>query len=182
MAKTDWDFVIDGTGSWAIVSAGGSMRLQLTFGKVYALWNGRNDLANSEVIAELRINTASSNNRGAFILRSDGSKNNMYILNVFYNTATRRKYYLYRVVNNVWTLLLTQVMDSVPPLSYIPIRFRIDGYQLTCHNYHGAAWHEIFVKEDELQSHAQGFAGIAGLSIVSSYSVNFDNIEIRERV
>lgn len=181
MAKTDWNFVIDGTGSWAIVSAGGSMRLQLTYQKVYALWNGRNDLANSEIIAEMRFNDAISYCRGGLILRNDGTKNNMYLLYVYYNTSTTRRFNLYRVVDNVWTLITDIIAPSVPPTSYIPTRFRIDGWQLSCHVYYGAEWHEVFFKDDEQQSHSQGYAGMAGLSTYSGQSVNFDNVEIRER-
>jgi len=180
MAKTDWDFIIDGTGSWAVINAGGSMRLQLIYSKVYALWNGRNDLANSEIIAEIRLNDASTNCRGGLVLRSDGTKNNMYILYIYYNTSIKRRFNLYRVVNNVWTLI-TDIIISVSPSSYIPTRFRIDDWQLSCHVYYSAAWHEVFVKDDELQSHAQGYAGLTGLSTYASYSINFDNVEIRER-
>lgn len=180
MAKTDWDFIIDGTGSWAVINADGSMKLQFIYSKVYALWNGRNNLANSEVIAELKFNNTDTFCRGGLVLRNDGTKNNMYILCVYYQSSTKRRFYLYRVVSNVWTLI-ADVKFSVSPFSYIPTRFRIDGWQLSCHVYHTAAWHEVFVKDDDLQSHSQGYAGVVGLSIVASHSVNFDNVEIRER-
>ena len=181
MAKTDWDFVIDGIGSWAIVSEGGSMRLQFIYNKVFALWNGRNDLANSEIIAELRFNNVSTLCRGGFILRSDGTKNNMYLLYIYYDTSDKRRFNLYRVVDNVWTILVDIKVSSIPPASYIPTRFRIDGWQLSCHVYYEAEWHEVFFKDDELQSHSQGYAGMAGFSTYASYRASFDNVEIRER-
>jgi len=173
MAKLDWN--ISGAGGQAVVDEGGSKRCRLS-GYKLMLWNARNNLVNSEVVAYVLM-AVDTNTRGGLVLRSDATANSCYRLRVF----GPRTYYIQKVVNGTVTTLSTTV-SSQPYNIYVKTRFRIDGYQLSIEEYTGGAWVQVAVIIDTEQSLASGYAGLYGESVNTGYFVTFDNIEISERV
>jgi len=179
MAKSNWD--ISGTGGQSIIDVEGSKRCQIT-GIKLMLWNGRNDLINSEVIVSIRpyVNNNSGYQRGGAVLRSDTSGFNYYLLTSYAYTAFR-SYLIYRVVDGVSTLLST-VNSYHSYTDFVKTRFRIDGYQLSIEEYVDGIWNLKSTVEDTVHTLVSGYSGLKGHSHTVSYSCLFDNVEISERV
>jgi len=173
MAKTDW--YITGAGGQAVIEQGGSKRCQLSGSKLM-LWNGRNNLVNSEVIA-LILMGVDTNTRGGLVLRSDLSANNCYRLRIF----GQRTYYVQKVVGGIVTTLST--ISSLQPYNiFVKTRFRVDGYQLSVEEYISGAWALVTVIIDTEQSILLGYAGLYGESVNTSYSLLFDDVQISEGI
>jgi hypothetical protein len=173
VATADW--YITGPGGQAIVEEGGSKRCRLS-GEKLMLWNGRADLINSEVVAQL-LTGVNTNTRGGLALRSDLTGSNCYRLRVF----GPRTYYVQKVVNGVVTTLAT-AYSSQPYNVFVKTRFRVDGYQLSVEEFVGGVWNLVSVVQDSEQSVAAGYAGLYGESVSTGYYVTFDDVEIAERV
>lgn len=173
MAKTDW--YITGAGGQAVIDQGGSKRCQLSGSKLM-LWNGRNNLVNSEVIASILM-AVDTNTRGGLVLRSDLSANNCYRLRIF----GPRTYYVQKVVGGVVTTLST-AYSSQPYNIFVKTRFRIDGYQLSIEEYIAGVWTLVSVIVDTEQSIALGYAGFYGESVNTGYSLLFDDVQISEGI
>ena len=171
MAKADW--TITGSGGVGVVDYGGSMRCQLTTSKLM-LWNGRNNLTDSEIIAEIRMGN-NSNTRGGLILRSNELASDCYRLRIY----GARIYYIDKIVSGILTSL-SSVSSAQPWNIFVKTRFRVDGHQLSVEEYTGGQWNLIDVVEDTEKSHASGYAGLVGIS-VTGYSLMFDNVEISEK-
>lgn len=176
MVKTDW--IIDGPGGAAVVDFQGSMRLQIEKTK-YLLWKGRSDLANSEVIAEVRLQNTHHYCRCAMILRSDLSHNNYYRLRIY--GATGRLYYVDKIVSGI-TTQIGYVYSSTSYSQFTKTRFRIDDWQISVEEYVSGAWVPKITIEETSHALAQGYAGIGGLSQTTGYHPYFDNVEIAERI
>lgn len=172
MAKTDW--YITGAGGQAIVDYGGSKRCQLSGSKMM-LWNGRNNLANSEIIADILMG-GDTNTRGGLILRSDLAGSNCYRLRIF----GARSYYIQKIVSGVVTTLAT-INSSQPYNIFAKTRFRVDGYQLSVEEWISGVWNLMTSIIDTEQSIALGYAGFYGESVSTGYALQFDNIAISER-
>ena len=172
--KSQW--LIQGTGGQSIIDEGGSKRCQLTLAK-WMLWNERNDLLNAEIIGSIKLYNTSSWNRGGFLLRCDSSCNNAYYLRITSNGAVK-VYYLYRILNGVWTML-TSSNSSESPTVYTKVRFRVDGNQISIEEYVTGEWNLIQLITDDYITVA-GYVGLRG-DCGSGYSVLFDNIEISEK-
>lgn len=173
--KSDW--IIQGSGGQAIIDEGGSKRCRLS-GTKFMLWNGRNNLENSEIIAMILLG-ADTNTRGGLFLRSDNSGyQNCYRLRIY---GGGRTYYIQKVVNGVVTTLVT-AYSTQPYNIYVKTRFRIDGYQLSLEEYIANTWNLIAVIADTEQSLNQGYTGIYGESVNTNYFITFDNLEISERI
>lgn len=173
MSATDW--YITGAGGEAIVNEGGSKRCRLS-GSKQMLWNGRSNLANSEVIASVLMG-GDTNTRGGLLLRSDPTGNNCYRLRIF----GARTYYIQKVVSGVVTTLVT-AYSTQPYNVYVKTKFRIDGWQLSVEEWIGGMWVQVAVIIDNEQSVATGYAGLYGESISTGYYVTFDDLAISERV
>lgn len=172
MGLADWN--ITGSGGQAVIDYGGSMRCQLS-GHKLMLWNGRDNLANSEVIALIRMGV-DTNTRGGLILRSNLSANSCYRLRIY----GKRVYYIQKIVDGVVTTLAA--VGSMQPYNvFTKTRFRVDGYQLSVEEWIDGAWQLVSVAEDTGQSLATGYAGIYAEG-VSTYATMFDDVEIAERV
>jgi len=171
--KTDWN--ITGTGGQAVVDEGGSKRCRLSGAKLM-LWNGRNDLANSEIIASILMG-GDTNTRGGMVLRSDLTAANCYRLRIY----GPRTYYVERIANGAATVLAT-VVSTQPYSSYVKTRFRVDGYQLSVEEWISGAWNLVSVIADTDMSWDDGYAGLIGFSATTSYYITFDNVTISERV
>ena len=178
MAKSDWD--ISGPGGQSVIEMDGSKRCQLS-GKKFMLWNGRSDLADGEVIATIKpyLNENGGRQVGGMLLRCDASVLNYYVFYA-YGYTSYRKYYIYRVVNGVGTLL-AQINSSYGYNIYVKTRFRVDGWQLSLEEYIGGVWNLITVIEDTDHSIITGYAGLIGSSYSSGYFFLFDDIEISEK-
>ena len=173
MALVDWN--ITGSGGQAVIDYAGSMRCQLS-GHKLMLWNGRDDLANSEIIALIRMGV-DSNTRGGMVLRSNLSAISCYRLRIY----GKRTYYIQKVVDGVVTTLA--VVGSAQPYNvFAKTRFRVDGYQLSVEDWVDGAWQLVLVVEDTGQSLATGYAGVYGESATTGYYLIFDDVEIAERV
>jgi len=173
MAKTDW--YITGAGGQAVIDQGGSKRCQLSGSKLM-LWNGRNNLANSEVIASILM-AGDTNTRGGLVLRSDLSNNNCYRLRIF----GQRTYYVQKVVAGVVTTLSTAY--SLQPYNiFVKTRFRVDGYQLSVEEYISGVWTLVTVIVDTEQSILLGYAGLYGESVNTGYFLFFDDVQISEGI
>lgn len=173
MPKTNW--YITGPGGQGVVEFGGSKRCQLSGSKLM-LWNGRSNLANSELVAEIYTGS-SSNSRAGLVLRSDLTSSNAYMLRIF----GTRTYYLSKIVAGLVTTLAT-VASGQPWNTFVKTRFRVDGYQLSVEEWIGGVWQLVSVVLDTELSLAMGYAGIYGESVNTSYSMMFDNVEVSERV
>jgi len=171
MAKLNWD--ITGTGGQSVIDEGGSKRCQLS-GIKQMLWNGRNNLANSEIICDSKL---SSSGNGGLSLRSDASGLNCYRLRINYGAP--RMYYVDKVVAGVATVLAS-VASSQQWNVYVKTRFRIDGWQLSVEEWISNAWVLITTIEETSHQIASGYAGLLGLSTVTYY-ILFDNVAISER-
>ena len=171
MAKVDW--TQSGSGSAAVINNGGSMRLQITNDKLL-LWTARNNLANSQVVADIYMG-ADTNTRGGLVLRSDGTINNCYRLLIY----GPRTYYIQKVVAGVATTLLV-ITSTLAWNVYAKTRFTVDGYQLSVEEYINGNWVFVGMVDDLSQARASGYAGLTGAN-VSSYYEMLDNVEIRER-
>jgi len=171
--KTDWN--ITGTGGIAIIEETGSKRCQLS-GIKELLWKDRNNLTDSEVIAEIKFLVGSSNERGGLLLRSNSAVQRCYRLLIYGN----RQYLIQRVIDGVITTL-GQASSGQPYNIYIKTRFRVDGYQLSVEEYINGEWTLITMAQDSNQSLSEGYAGLFGVSVNSGYSILFDNIEISEK-
>lgn len=173
MALADWN--ITGPGAVAVIDYAGSMRCQLTHIKLM-LWNGRDNLANSEVVAEIRTGI-DTNTRGGLVLRSNLSAYSCYRLRIF----GKRTYYIQKVVDGVVTTLAT-VGSTLPYHVFAKTRFRVDGYQLSVEEWIDGAWQLLSAVTDTGQSLATGYAGIYTEMAIVTYAIIFDNVEIAERV
>lgn len=174
MAKTDWN--ITGPGGQAIIDQGGSMRCRLSHQKLM-LWNGRDNLANSEVVAELRPGDSYTFSGGGLVLRSSLTAYDCYRLRV----VGPRTCYIQKVVDGLVTTLAT-VASSQPYNIYVKTRFRVDGFQLSVEEWYDGAWHLLMTVLDTSQALAMGYAGLLGDSVNPSYFFLFDNVEIAEAV
>lgn len=173
MAKLDW--LITGDGGISIIDETGSKRSMLS-GSKQLLWKDRNNLSDSEVIANIKFKVGSTNERGGLLLRSNSSIQRCYRLLIYGN----RRYYIQRVVDGVVTTL-GQANSSQPSNIFIKTRFRVDGYQLSVEEYIGEEWVLAAMAQDTNQSLLEGYAGLFGLSVNSSYSILFDNVSIGEK-
>jgi hypothetical protein len=171
MSKINWD--ITGTGGQSVIDEGGSKRCQLTAMK-QMLWNGRNNLTNSEIISDVKL---SSSGNGGLSLRSDASGNNCYRVRINYGAP--RVYYVDKVVAGVATVLAT-VVSSQSWNIYVKTRFRVDGWQLSVEEWIGSTWVLLTTIEETSHQIASGYAGLLGLSAVGYY-ILFDNVAISER-
>lgn len=176
MAKSDFD--IFGAGGLAVIEDGGSYRLQL-MGIKYCLYNGRSDFVNSEVIFDLKLYAQSANCRAGAVLRSDATADDCYRLDC--RAYNPRLYYVWRVNNGVPTQLAFAYGNHIYNI-YEKTRFRIDDWQLSVEEWINGAWELVLAIEDTSHAHAQGYAGLAGLSATPTYWGQFDNLEIGERV
>jgi len=177
--KSDW--ILSGSGGQSVIDIGGSKRLQLS-GSKQMLWNGRDNLANSEVIALIKpyTNENGGRQRGGMLLRCDSSILNYYQV-ICYAYTNYRTYYIYRVINGVATLL-SQVTSYQAYNIYQKTRFRIDGWQLSIDEYSSGQWNLITTIEDTDHSITSGYAGLIGANYNGSYSFLFDDVQIGERV
>lgn len=175
MAKTDWD--ITGDGGISVINEGGSMRCQLS-GTKHMLWNGRDDLTDSEIIADIRLSNNNTNARGGLLLRSNATVGTFYRCRI-YGANPNRTYYIDRVVNGVSTQLAS-VSSSQPYYVYTRTRFRVDGFQLSIEEYLSGAWNLVAMVEDTDSTILSGYAGLTCISLNSSYNIRFDNVEIGE--
>jgi len=173
MAKIDWN--ITGIGGQAVVEDVGSMRCRLS-GQKLMLWNGNNALTDSEVVAEYKLSSNSTNTSGGLLLRSTSTGLNCYRL----RTTSDRTHYIDKLVGGVVTVL-GSVVSSQPWNQYIKTRFRIDGFQISIEEYFGGVWNLVSSAEDNEHTHASGYAGIFGSSVNTSYSMLFDNVEISQK-
>ena len=173
MAKADWN--ITGDGGITIIEETGSKRCMLS-GTKQMLWKERNNLTDAEVIANIKFNLGSTNERGGLLLRSNSAISRCYRLFIYGN----RTYYIQRIVDGVVTTL-GQADSSQAYNIYVKIRFRIDGYQLSVEEYINGEWTLIAMAQDTNQSFTEGYCGIFGASVNSSYSIIFDDIEIGEK-
>jgi len=172
MGLSDWD--ISGSGGQAIIDDGGSMRCKLSGSKLM-LWNGRNDLDDSEVITKIRSGV-NSNTRGGVTLRSNESGLTSYRMDIY----GPRTYYVRKIVNGTPTTLATAVSGQ-PYNVYLKIRFRVDGFQLSVEEYLSGEWELVCVIEDTSEAVTSGFAGIFGSSVSTSYYMSFDDVEVSEK-
>lgn len=173
MALVDWN--ITGSGGQAVIDYAGSMRCQLS-GQKLMLWNGRDNLANSEIVALIRMGV-DTNTRGGLVLRSNLSANSCYRLRIY----GKRVYYLQKIVDGVVTTLAA-IGSAQPYNIFVKTRFRVDGYQLSVEEWVDGAWQLVSVVEDTGQSLATGYAGLYGESANTGYSWMSDDVEIAERV
>lgn len=174
MAKSDWS--ITGSGGLAIVDDGGSKRCQLS-GIKLMLWNGRNDLIDSEVDCDFRVGSdGSSNNRGGMVLRSDITQNNCYRLDIYGG----RTYYIRKIVDGIVTTLAT-ISSTQPWNIYLKTRFRIDAWQLSVEEYISGIWQLVQMVEETSHARPSGYAGLHGFNYSTSQSVLFDNVKISEK-
>lgn len=173
MALTDW--YITGAGGQAIVNEGGSKRCRLS-GLKQMLWNGRNNLVNSEIIASILMGV-DTNTRGGLLLRCDLTGNNCYRLRIF----GARSYYIQKIVSGVVTTLATAYSTQAYS-TYVKTRFRVEGWQLSIEEWISGAWVQVAVILDNEQSVATGYTGLYGESINTSYYITFDDAAISERV
>jgi hypothetical protein len=179
MAKSDW--IIGGAGGQSVITIDGSHRLQLS-GFKHMLWNGRDDLANSEVIALIKpyANENSGRQKGGGLLRCDASILNYYqVICAAYTSY--RLYRIYRIVNGVSTLL-SQVTSYQGYNIYVKTRFRIDGWQISIDEYSGGEWHLITTIEDTDHSIVSGYAGLIATNYNGNYSFIYDDVQIGENV
>ena len=178
MAKSNW--IISGSGGQAVIDVDGSKRCQLS-GTKQMLWNGRDDLINSEVIVTLKPDISQNGyQKGGVLLRCDSSILNYYRISaVCY--PNYRTYYIYRVINGVSTVLTTVISYQAYNI-YVKTRIRIDDWQISIEEYIGGSWNLITTVEDTDHSLTSGYAGLQGHSYNSSYSMLFDDVEILERV
>ena len=182
MGLSDWN--ISGDGGQSIVNVDDSMRCILTYKKLM-LYNGRSDLNDSEVTFSIKgytIHPGFYRAIGGSVLRMDSDGLNGYKIVVGIRfSSPNRMYSVYRVVNGVATLL-----NQIPSLSayneYIKTRIRIDGWKISIHEWDTVTslWKLIALEEDDLHSFSSGYAGIIGDSL-ATYSVSFNNIEIKEK-
>jgi hypothetical protein len=173
MAIGDWD--ISGDGGQSVFDEGGSMRCKLT-GVKLMLWNGRDDLGDSEVVADIKMSSTNTNCRGGLILRSNASGLTAYKMENYGN----RDYYIRKVVNGVVTTLGIANSDQAYNI-FVKTRFRIDGYQLSIEEWIDGDWELLSVVEDTSQAIDQGYAGLFGSSVNTGYFITFDNVEISEK-
>lgn len=173
MGLTNWN--ITQSGGQAIVDEGGSKRCRLSGSKLM-LWNGRNNLANSEIIASILM-AGDTNTRGGLVLRSDITGQNCYRLRIYGG----RTYYIQKVANGGIVTTLATAYSSQPYNVYVKTRFRVDGYQLSVEEYINNVWTLVTVIADNEQSIALGYAGLYGESINTNYFITFDNIDVSER-
>lgn len=171
MAKINWD--ITGTGGQAVIDEGGSKRCQLV-GQKQMLWNGRNNLANSEIISDVKLG---SSGIGGLTIRSDASGLNCYRVRIAYGTT--RVYYVEKVVAGVATSLAA-IASTQSYNIYVKTRFRIDGWQLSLEEWTGSAWLVVITVEETSHQFSSGYAGLLGQSS-SIYVALFDNVSISER-
>jgi len=172
MGLSNWNISL--SGGQAIVDESGSKRCRLSGSKLM-LWNGRNDLINSEIVSSILMDV-STNNRGGLVLRSDASFNNCYRLRIF----GPRTYYIQKIVAGVVTTLAT-AYSTQPYNAYVKTRFRVDGYQLSVEEYFAGAWVLVSVIMDNEQSILAGYSGIYSENANTAYFITFDNVEIMER-
>jgi hypothetical protein len=172
MGLSNW--TITQSGGQAIVDEGGSKRCRLSGSKLM-LWNGRNNLVNSEVVVSILMG-GDTNTRGGLVVRSDSTANNCYRLRIF----GPRTYYIQKVVGGVVTTLAT-AYSTQPYNTYVKTRLRIDGYQLSIEEFISGVWTLVSVIVDNEQSIISGYAGLYGENANTSYFITFDNIEISER-
>lgn len=175
MAKIDW--TITGIGGQSIADDGTSSRCQLT-GKKLMLWNGRDDLTDSEIVSDIKLQGNPSFCFGGLILRSDATGDNCYRFIRSYFPCRIEK-----VVNGV-TTILGSVTSTFAYSAWVKTRFRIDGWQLSVEEYIDSLekYQILMVAEDTSNTHTQGNAGLVGTSTNTNFSVYFDNISIGEKV
>ena len=173
MGLSNWN--ITQAGGQSIIDEGGSKRCRLSGSKLM-LWNGRNNLANSEIVASILM-AGDTNTRGGLVLRSDVTGQNCYRLRIYGG----RTYYVQKVANGGIVTTLATAYSSQPYNVYVKTRFRVDGYQLSVEEYINNVWILVTVIADNEQSIASGYSGLYGENINTSYFITFDNIEINER-
>lgn len=172
MGKADW--TISGDGGLSVVEEGGSMRCQLTGSKLM-LWNARSNLQDSEVVADVRLQTYSSNvSKGGAVLRSDPSGQNCYL----FRTYGHRTWEIRKIVAGV-EVLLGSANSLQPYSSYVKTRCRVDGFQLSIEEFLSGQWDLLLMAEDTDHTFLAGYAGLVGLS-TGAYYMLFDNVEISE--
>ena len=168
------DFTITGVGGLSIVDEGGSKRCRLTYTKLM-LWNGNPALGDCECVVDIQNSAANSNSGGGIVLRTNSTAQTCYRLLVY--GATTKQYYIQVKVNGQTTTLGS--FNSTRSYSeYTKIRFRVDGFQLSCEEYINGNWVMSFIVEDTGHAIISGSAGLFGESTNSGYSVSFDNLEI----
>lgn len=167
--RADWN--ITGSGECAILSESGSMRCRLT-NAVLMLWNGNNNLANSEIVADLKLTANSSSPIGCFILRSDENGSNCYRM----RQNGVRTVSIERVVNGVATVL-GSTTSTQQGTTWVRTRFRVDQFQLSVEEYLSGSWVLLLFVTDTQQSRSAGYSGISSLS-TSGFGAWFDNISI----
>lgn len=173
MAKIDW--TITGDGGISIIEDTGSKRCMLS-GSKQMLWKDRNNLGDSEVIADIKFLAGSTNERGGGLLRSNSSIQRCYRLFIYGN----RLCMIQRVIDGVVTTL-GQASSSQASNIFVKTRFRIDGYQLSVEEYINGEWTLILTAQDTTQALAEGYVGLFGASVNSSYSILFDDVQVGEK-
>lgn len=175
MAKADWN--ITGSGGMSVVSDAGSNRLQLQAVKL-VLYNGNSSLLNAEIIADIKMYSASANQGAGFVLRSNPTGDDCYFLRINGNGYVRT-YSIYRMVSGT-SILLTTINSTQLPGIYVRTRFRIDGDQISVEEYLSGEWVLITLVSDTVIT-SPGYAGLRSNG-VSGYWIQYDNIEIGEKV
>lgn len=177
MARTDWD--IHGPGIQRIVTVNGSKRCELN-GLEWMLYNGDAALADAEVIADTRRYGNYTYSQGGLLLRTDATLENCYYLQR-QGFGAVDGYRLSRHVNTVMTILWQGSLGHAPG-DWVRVRFRVDGWQLSVHEWVASAWSEIVVVDDQAQAHASGYTGLFGANNANpAGSMLFDNVEIAEK-
>lgn len=173
--RTDW--TITGVGLVTIINDEISNRCQLSY-NTNMTWNGNNQLVNCEIIADVKVtDPRAAYSRAALVLRSDISILNCYLL-LF---DSPNIYYLCRIVNGVSTILFT-FHSTFDYNVFRTIRFRIDGYQLSVHEYINGSWVQSILLVDNNQTLVSGKVGISNWGqSTNSLTVLFDNVNINQR-
>lgn len=173
MAKDDWD--ISGDGGISIIEDGGSKRCRLTYHKLM-LWNGNSELTDCEIIANIQMGS-NSNCRGGLILRSNESGQTAYRLWIL----GKRTYYIQKIIDGTITNLASNIASTRAYSEYVKTRFRIDGFQISIEEWDEGEWQLVTMVEDTSQAIINGYVGLWGNSVNSSYYITFDNVEINKK-
>lgn len=173
MSYADWDFY--GPDDQLLIDHQGSMRCQLA-GLKWMLYNGTPALVDSEIIADIRRYGVMGSSRGGLVLRFDVDLMNCYYLERDL-VGGSDGYFLRKLVAGVRTLLWSGAMGHAAE-DWARVRFRIDGWHLSVHEWINGDWQGKALVEDLTQAHASGYAGLLGANDDLNASVLFDNIEI----
>lgn len=173
MGKLDWD--ISGPDYYLIKKIEDSWRCVI-YGKMLFLWNGRNDLRDSQIILERKHSASRRESAGGMVLRANASGDTAYR----FRMCGDRRCYIEKVVNGVVTTLNYEETEQ-PWDEYVKYRFRVDGFQLSVHEWVSGEWQLLMFVDDLTQAITQGYAGFFGDNDNTSYRMYFDNVEIRER-